>query len=193
MSRQVSRVSRRAKHGANRAIRSSGKPTCAASSTLAAAAVGSLFRSTGRHDHGSRASFPVYWSTSLPCQARVMLSREERPRPATTHTTSRTTTAVSGICGLLVTGSLRRMSINNPSFCFLQRWHWPVGGRFAWSGEGEPPEDRMRWRRPGSTANFCHALSMNLIQRSEKSQHTAPFRAGRATAMAMIFDLPPAK
>ena len=144
MSRQVSRVSRRAKHGGNRVIRSSGKPACAASSTLAAAAVGSLFCSTRRHDHGSRASFPVYWSTSLPCQARVMLSREERPRPATTHTTSRTTTAVSGICGLLVTGSLRRLIINNPSFCFLQRWRWPVDGRFAWSGGGAALKIRMR-------------------------------------------------
>ncbi len=31
-----------------------------------------------RHDHGSRASFPVYRSMSLPCQASVMPSREGR-------------------------------------------------------------------------------------------------------------------
>ena len=38
MSRQVRRVSRRAKHGATRASRSSSRPACASWSTVAAAA-----------------------------------------------------------------------------------------------------------------------------------------------------------
>jgi len=49
MSRQVSRVSRRAKHGATLASRSSRRPACASWSTVASAAVGWLFCSTNWH------------------------------------------------------------------------------------------------------------------------------------------------
>src|SRR5438876_764146 len=59
MSRQVRRVSRRAKHGATRAIRSSSRPACPSWSTVAAAAAVRLSCSTNWHDHGSRAHFPA--------------------------------------------------------------------------------------------------------------------------------------